>query len=114
LYYDVNGDGFCTPNDVLRIINLLNSQQAEGEASGSPVIFAVPSGVTGSRSERLASTPNRTVRRSDCQPVQANSTPAATSNAMESLEWDLIDSNTEEFDSILDCIAADVTNLLAV
>jgi hypothetical protein len=32
-YYDVNGDGFCSPNDVLRIINFLNDESsAEGES----------------------------------------------------------------------------------
>jgi hypothetical protein len=29
----VNGDGFCTPNDVLRIVNFINAGGGEGESS---------------------------------------------------------------------------------
>ncbi len=39
-YYDANGDGFCTSNDVLRIVNYLNNQQGEGEAGGFSTIVA--------------------------------------------------------------------------
>jgi hypothetical protein len=31
-FYDTTGDGFCTPLDVLRIINFLNNGSAEGES----------------------------------------------------------------------------------
>ena len=30
-YYDVTGDGFCTPLDALRVINFLNRGETEGE-----------------------------------------------------------------------------------
>jgi hypothetical protein len=32
LFFDVDGDGYCAPLDVLKVINHLNSQPAEGEA----------------------------------------------------------------------------------
>ena len=39
-YYDVSGDGFCTPNDVLRVINFLNIPKGEAELDEAFASFA--------------------------------------------------------------------------
>ena len=43
-YFDVNNDGFCTPNDVLRIINFLNNGIGEGEGIDDKTQWVIPSG----------------------------------------------------------------------
>jgi hypothetical protein len=42
VFLDVNGDGFMAPNDVLIVINYLNTSGSEGEGEGSSLAVVAP------------------------------------------------------------------------
>jgi hypothetical protein len=106
-FFDVNGDGFLTPNDVLVLVNLLNRQaSAEGEWAASGVV-SLASRVAAPTSDAEASESGRGAEVTDDQlPPAVGLSPRAvpqTDRAARSADEELTDLETA-----LEEIAADV------
>jgi hypothetical protein len=126
-YYDVNGDGFCTPNDVLRIVNFINAG-GEGESDdGIPAnslaavngsLLLVPefrkadcsdSGSSEERAERpLIPSPNVVLP----EPAATSVSTQVTTADVARFDHSPVSDEPSDLDQLLDDFAADVCEAL--
>lgn len=106
-FYDVNGDGFLSAvGDILRQINLANSEaegeSASGDGVGAPVPILAPLSASGSTSVRLSDRDDDTALEKEIIAALKDISPGkdSTGFSMEQLQRDDLDRLFERFDDL--------------